>query len=271
MATMEDQEQYRAEGKTDVSNIAAIIPAAYMSRPFLTGTTTVRHNPRSVDQYPDHVPGTYTAAIQDTTPVPVCTFEMLAEALRIAFRKTAKEQGWKSVYIHKENKETLYDMLRLIVGDPETTLTTRKGIYLTGNHGSGKTEVMNHIMRCMTVASHKCSNISKPYTHSYDQLYDTLRNTGSTDHLYKNVIRNVYIDDFLYQQRAVAKVYGNTDSVPDLIITRCYELYKYGYKIYMSSNYGPRYMLDNGYIHPGSYDRLREMCNIVTWEGESLR
>ena len=266
---MEDQEAYIT--KKEPTGISDIIPAAYMSRPFLTGAITGRNNPRTIDQYPDHIPGTYTAAIQDTTPPHVCTFEMMAEALRIAFRKTAKQQGWTSVYIHPDNKDTIYDMLRLITGDADTTLTHRKGIYLTGNHGSGKTEIMQHIITCMTRASHRHKNISKPYSHSYDQLYDTLRNTGNTDHLYKNLIRTVYIDDFLYQKRALAKVYGNTDSVPDLIITRCYELFKHGHKIYMSSNYGPQYMMDNGYIHPGSYDRLREMCNIIQWKGDSLR
>lgn len=267
---MEDQESYITTHK-EPTGISDIIPAAYMSRPFLTGAITGRHNPRTIDQYPDHIPGTYTPATPDTTPPPVCTFEMMAEALRIAFRKTAKQQGWTSVYIHPDNKDTIYDMLRLITGDPDTTLNRRKGIYLTGNHGSGKTEIMQHIITCMTAASHRYKNIRRPQIHMYDHLYDAIRNTGNTDSLYKNVIRNVYIDDFLYQQRSVAKVYGNTDSVPDLIITRCYELYKYGYRLYMTSNYGPKYMHDNGYIHSGSYDRLREMCNIVEWKGESLR
>lgn len=270
---MEDQEKYITTDictKKEPTGIADIIPASYMNRPFLTGTTT-RYNPRTADLYPDHIPGTYTASAPETKPAQICTFDMLAEALRIAFRKTAKEQGWPSVYIHPDNVSTLYDILHCIVGDTGYTLTPRKGIYLTGNHGSGKTEVMKHIMMCMIAASHKCSNIRKPHLHSYDVLFDVIRQKANNDHLYSNVRYTVYIDDFLYQKRAVAKVYGNTDSVPDLIITRCYELFKHGHKIYMSSNYGPQYMMDNGYIHPGSYDRLREMCNIIQWQGDSLR
>jgi DNA replication protein DnaC len=165
--------------------------------------------------------------------------------------------------LNPQNKEVLYNMVK-------TLIQGKKGIYLLGDHGSGKTEMMNAIITVNNQIQHHYDNLKHIYRHHYDVIYDDIRITGHAK-IIQNMVKNIYIDDFLYQNRAAAKVFGNNDNVADLVITRCYELHKAGHRIYMTSNYGIKYMTENNYIHKGSADRIREMVEVYRWEGESMR
>jgi hypothetical protein len=249
------------------------ITEEYKSRRFLNGDT--RQNYRNQDPYPNHKLGTYTPHTpEDSEPVNI-TYEDFLNLFRQNFMRYAKKKNWpittsngieSRIYTHPDNVPVIYDIILQIVSTDKPS----KGIYLVGDHGSGKTEFMNVLKGTILPLSHHYDNLSYIFAHSYDRLYDGIRTSGDIG-LIQNLKNSIYIDDFLYQNRSTAKIYGNVDSVADLIITRAYELHKSGHNIYMTSNYGPKYMVESGYIHKGSADRLHEMMNIINWSGDSLR
>ena len=236
----------------------------YASRRFLQGESW--KNYRNEDKYPDHVLGTYTPHVPVKKEPKIISYDDFLYILRENYKKYAKFKKWPEIVMHPDNVEVIYQ----IVGQVVSSEKNKKGIYLVGDHGTGKTEFFNVLLNTVRKWAFSFDNLQYIYTHRYDQIYDDIRITGSPAILY-NMRRTIYIDDFLYQNRVTAKVWGNTDNVADLVITRCYELFKEGHSIYMTSNYGPKFMEENQYIHKGSADRMHEMMTMLTWSGDSLR
>ncbi len=254
-----------------METIDNIIPKEYKNRRFLNGET--RQNYRNIDPHPDHVLGTYTPYVPEEKPRQVIDYDTMLQLFRKIYIDYATFKDWPirdcqgkktRIYIHPDNNQKIYDIIKCIVSE------TNKGILLVGDHGTGKSEFMKVLTETINLCASKYDNITRIYTHSYDRIYDAIRSTGDIGHI-QNLKRSIYIDDLCYQSRSMAKVWGNNDSVADLVITRCYELYKAGHRILMTSNYGPSHMVENGYIHPGSADRLHEMMTKVIWSGDSLR
>ena len=253
-----------------MDNINDIIPPEYKSRRFLNGDT--RKNYRNIDPHPEHVLGTYTPHVPQHKEPKIITYDDFLKLFRKTYMNYAIFQNWPvrtcqgkttRIYIHEDNNQKIYDIIQSIVDQQP------KGVYLVGDHGSGKSEFMRVLTETINMTA-RFDNIHRIYTHSYDRIYDAIRATGDIGHI-QNLKNSIYLDDLCYQSRSMAKIWGNNDSVADLIITRAYELYKAGHRIMMTSNYGPEFMMKEGYIHKGSADRIYEMMSVVVWSGASLR
>lgn len=173
--------------------------------------------------------------------------------------------------VHPENQQTIKDIAAWACGDINGNLNPAKGLYIYGQHGSGKTDFMLIVVNTINVLSKKYINFQHFKPVSYNGIYEAMR-TGRTPEI-NHGARNYFIDDFLYQDRNEARVYGNQDRVADNVVTRLSDLHKAGYIHVITSNY-PFDQInteEKENLHPGSMDRMNEMFNFVFWAGDSLR
>lgn len=225
---------------------------------------------KALDKYEhtNFVPVIYQA--QETKPMTMETPEFLGH-LKQAIQLYKQARGISKYIVHPDNQQTIKDIAAWACGDMSGNLNPAKGIYIYGQHGSGKTDFMLLVVNTMTVLSRKYNNIQTFKPVAYNGIYDAMRmgripeiNHGS---------RNYYIDDFLYQDRNEARVYGNQDRVADNVVTRLADLHKARYIHILTSNY-PLDQInteEKENLHPGSMDRMNEMFNFIFWSGDSLR
>jgi hypothetical protein len=224
-----------------------------------------RINPRSVDKYPDHELGNYQVYTPEAAKPDITSVEFL-EYLRKAFLVYKKNQNIQELYFHPENVKTITRIAEYITNADTNTINPNKGLYIFGTFGNGKTDFTLILTQTINVLAPKYRNLSKYHIMSYNAIYEGIRDTGSIDKA-NDIKRAVYLDDFLYQDRNTARVYGNTDNVADIVTSRLYDLHKAGHRHIMTSNVPP----DKIPLHPGSIDRINEMFNFIFWEGKSLR
>lgn len=149
-----------------------------------------------------------------------------------------------------------------------------KGIFITGSIGIGKTAMMKVIQRLFKDTERRFKWISG---HELKDLSETLTIMEIKDMYGAGLKCDLYIDDIGFS--IDVKRYGNTVNIISEIIMDRYDLYiSSGFKTHISSNitaaiknnekniptierlYGVRVL-----------DRIKEMCDLIIWNGESLR
>lgn len=230
------------------------------------------YSQKALDKYEDltFTPVIYTPEPEQPKFINADEFLKYLREATIVYKNT---HNIKQLYTHPENVQTIKDIAAWACGDIDGKFDPTKGLYIYGKHGSGKTDFVLTLVNTMTVLSRKYDNIFKFKPYSYNAMYEAIR-SGNIDILTRKESQNIYMDDFLYQDKNEARVYGNNDRVADLVVTRMYELFKAGYMHIMTSNYPYNQINqdeDNPNLHPGSMDRLTEMFNFIYWKGESLR
>ena len=136
-----------------------------------------------------------------------------------------------------------------------------KGLFLYGPNGTGKTESMHK-------HTHHEDGRPKMWSGSHIDINMKVQQ-NNRGYLQKYSIHNMYIDD-LGRGDDMITSYADRDIkvMHDLIFIR-YQAFKQGYKTHFSSNLGFG-ELQERYGIPIA-DRIKEMCNIVEFKGESLR
>lgn len=149
-----------------------------------------------------------------------------------------------------------------------------KSIFITGSIGIGKTAMMKVIQRLFKDTQRRFKWVSG---YELKDLSETLT-IMEIKNLYGAGLKcDLYIDDIGFS--IDVKRYGNTVNIISEIIMDRYELFiSSGFKTHISSNitasiknnekniptierlYGVRVL-----------DRIKEMCDLITWNGESLR
>ena len=130
-----------------------------------------------------------------------------------------------------------------------------KGLFLYGPNGTGKTTSMQPHLKAKWNGSSIDINM--------------LVQQNGRGYLQKYSMHDMYIDD-LGREDATVTSYADRDIkvMHDLIFIR-YQAFKQGYKTHFSSNLGFG-ELQERYGIP-IVDRIKEMCDIVEFKGESLR
>lgn len=249
------------------------IPKEYLDRPFLRGES--RKNYRSVEKFPDHVIGTYETFSPEIIEPVIYDFERFKNEFKEFWNLDAEKKGWDyidqdfngkkvrtRIYIHPENAGKINQIIAYLVGD-DSALNLKKGIWLSGWYGSGKTVFMTALVKFLNIKMKSGIKLIR-----YNDLYNKVRIEESIEPIDRTIKSHCFIDDMAYQERVAVKSYGNNDNVLENIITRLYAL-KCTY--FVTSNFTPYELLDKGLIKPGDYDRINEMFNLVSWKGESLR
>ena len=155
------------------------------------------------------------------------------------------------------------DQLRNIVnyfGEGETTLDRRKGIIIRGTVGVGKTLFLNLIQKWVV------KGFAFNPVHEVVRKFNTDGNKGVEKYI--TPLERMF-DDIGAEDEG--RYYGNKTEVMEDVIYPRYELFtSRGVRTHFTSNLGNE-DFKNKY-DARIYDRLREMCTVVNWEGtESKR
>lgn len=145
-------------------------------------------------------------------------------------------------------------MLRWLINDPLCSLNLRQGIWLYGNPGTFKTE----LMRLLEPIS---SGLTKQF-----MFTDFSTEYAETE---KNVQFNRAFDEFL-KRTDVIKNYGNAASPTEQVIEQRYKRFmRYGQYTIIITNFSPNSAA--GMMSTQAFDRLRAMVNSLEMPGESKR
>jgi len=151
-----------------------------------------------------------------------------------------------------------------------------KSVMLIGKLGVGKSAMMRIMQKLFKDSARAFKWLSCA------DLNDLVENYSVSEvkHLYgKDLKMDLYIDDIAYGVSTVNK-YGTVTNIISDILSERYELFiSEGFKTHISSNrptaldktkYPDIITLED--LHGARIiDRMKEMCEIITWKGESLR
>ena len=220
-------------------------------------------------------------ASMDTKPViytpesvtkPDITYDEYRLRLWDGFKEFKKNKNIPELYFHPTNaSETIPNIIRYMIGSDQSSYNLHKGLWLWGRFGSYKTDFMTTLLTVHNVLSPKYNNLSKINLVTYDDIYEKCRKEGNTDPIEKMVKGYTYIDDFFYQERSTALIYGNSDKIAERIITRIDKIHKLGYTCLVTSNYNLDTLSENFNFHPGTISRLSGSFTFVPWHGEDGR
>ena len=165
------------------------------------------------------------------------------------------------------NKNLLKELTLYFSNDPSCVYDLQKGLLFMGGVGLGKTFLMD-VFR--TIASQtKVKSFRMVTTHD---VYDSIA-LSKTDNQLSNIeqyYRGHYCFDDLGHEPTTFKHYGNDIALMEKIITERYKRFVNGYCLtHMVTNLDFEMINDRYGLRV--YDRIRQMFNLVLFDGESMR
>lgn len=132
----------------------------------------------------------------------------------------------------------------------------KKGLMLYGPNGTGKSTAMR-------------PHVDKMWNGSALQFASVIAKNG-TDYINKYSMHDMYIDD-LGRERTTVANFGDKNITPlhDLIHYRYEVFINSGYKTHISTNLSFKEIQER-YGIPIA-DRIKEMCSVIEFKGESMR
>jgi len=149
-----------------------------------------------------------------------------------------------------------------------------KGIFITGSIGVGKTASMRIMQRLLKDTERRFKWVSG---YELKDMSETYTSAEIKEYYGKSLLCDLYIDDIGFSLDV--KRYGNTVNIISEIIMERYDLFiTSGYRTHLSSNIVAYLKNDDGKTPTiekmyGNrvLDRIKEMCELIVWNGESLR
>lgn len=213
----------------------------------------------------DHVTGDYTA-----TPKP---------EPKIIDYNTAKINFW-IVYQHRlqlekptitpQNSIVLRSIILWIISG-DTTLSKNKGLFIFGDFGRGKTDLLHALKKFSYHMAKQYENVIElPAIRSYKAMIKKAKEEKSVKGIYQDKGISI-IDDLGFQEDSTITIWGDkTDLVSEIIESRhrSWKANNNNLSIFTSN-------LDTNRIKElhgqGISGRLIEMCNVLYWNGEDFR
>lgn len=180
-----------------------------------------------------------------------------------------------SFKISDEDAEYYVKLFHYFKASPQSTLDLNKGLFICGPFGTGKTvsmKLMQRFFRSFGIVSTRhlvrdyLGEMKGQVLDLYGRQSYKQRPQGGLD--YKQPI--AWCFDDLGQENNAVKLYGTEQNVMEEIISDRYEEFKKtGMRSYFTSNCKPEDI--TGLYGKRIGDRLREMVNVITYEGKSKR
>lgn len=187
---------------------------------------------------------------------------MQIRAAQIAMLENNPAFSWK---ISPQFAETLQNLVKYFINDPSGKLPLTKGLFIFGENGTGKTEVMQALCKFTTEF-----NLSKQFTlTSMSDVYNMARADKDYDPIQTNQMFDRCFDEFGRNIGPVLR-FGDPLDINEAIIEARYSRFRrYGQITHFISN-----MTGNeaeAHLSPMVFDRLRHLCSSVVFHGKSFR
>jgi len=200
------------------------------------------------------------------------TFEVERE-LKKMYLEIGKSIVGKNLKVQGEMKAIITELLKYFTGN-ESEYSLKKGIYLYGNFGVGKTVTFKIIQRLLSVISPldwsgKKINANGFMITSLEQIIETYKADGNMDYFgYRRESKPIHLCINEFGKPINEKIYGTqaNELIYSLFMIR-YELFQTGILTHVTSNFRPEKLKIEQIVK----DRMVEMFNFIEVKGESLR
>lgn len=165
----------------------------------------------------------------------------------------------------EDDKRIIQNLIRYFINDPSCEYPLTKGLFLFGQNGTGKTEMMQALSR-FTIEN----DLSKTFV--FSSMSDEYTRAKS-DKDYDPVTINAQFDrcfDEFGRYMGPVKRFGDDLDINEAIIEARYNRFrKYGQLTHFIANMTPNEAKET--FTPMIFDRLRSMCTSVEFKGQSKR
>lgn len=188
------------------------------------------------------------------------------KAIKTKYIEVGKSLVGDSFSVTSQTKDTITNLLMYFCGQP-CDYDLRKGIYLYGRYGVGKTITMA-IIRKLLAEMFPFSGNGYMIT-SIEQIIETYKTDGTLDYFsYRKEDKPIHICINEFGKKVNEKIYGTqADEIVNSLFMMRYELFQNGYLTHVTSNYKPSDIK----VEPIIKDRMVEMFNFIEINGDSFR
>lgn len=165
----------------------------------------------------------------------------------------------------EEEQERVRQIIKYFINDKSSIFSLHKGLFIFGQNGTGKTEIMQAFSR-FTIEY----DLSKTFVFcSMSDIYNLTKSDKDYDPVTINTQFDRCFDEFGRYVGPVVR-YGDSLDVNEAIIEARYSRHRnYGQLTHFISNMTPN-EAENSFS-PMVFDRLRSMCTSVEFTGNSKR
>lgn len=183
-------------------------------------------------------------------------------AAHIATLENNPEFEWA---ITDQFANTLRNMVKYFVNDSTGEIPLTKGLFIFGENGTGKTEIMQAFSRFTTQ-----HDLTKQFVFcSMSEVYSRTRADKEYDPVTINEQQDRCFDEFGRQVGPVLR-YGDPLDINEAIIEARYTRFRrYGQITHFIANMAPNEA--EAQLSPMVFDRLRSMCTSIEFTGKSKR
>lgn len=187
---------------------------------------------------------------------------MQMRAAHIANLENNPEFEW---IVTDQFANTLRNMVKYFINDSTGEIPLTKGLFIFGENGTGKTEIMQAFSR-FTVQY----DLTKQFVFcSMSEVYNRTRADKEYDPVAINEQHDRCFDEFGRQVGPVLR-YGDPLDINEAIIEARYTRFRrYGQITHFIANMAPNEA--EAQLSPMVFDRLRSMCTSVEFTGKSKR
>lgn len=183
---------------------------------------------------------------------------------RAAAIETLAEQPFEWRF-DKAEAAILQNLVRYFINDPESKYPLHKGLFIYGEPGTGKTEIMLALQKfCDTHGMEKAFKFT-----SMSAVHIQTKTDKDFDPVAENIQYDRAFDEFGRHAGAVIR-FGDALDINEAMVELRYERWKrYGQLSHFIANATPNDVKD--IFSPMVFDRIREMCTSVLFPGQSKR
>lgn len=187
---------------------------------------------------------------------------MQMRAAHIASLENNPEFEW---IVTQEFADTLRNLVKYFINDSTGGLPLTKGLFIFGENGTGKTEIMQAFVRFT-----ETYDLTKRFTFcSMSEVYNKARADKDFDPIAPNEQHDRCFDEFGRNVGPVIR-FGDALDINEAIIEARYNRFRrYGQITHFIANMAPNEAEEQ--LSPMIFDRLRSMCTSIEFTGKSKR
>lgn len=174
--------------------------------------------------------------------------------------------------IYPQQEDVIFNLYRYFVKDSSFCGDLNKGILLNGKYGSGKTTLMNALVRvynyCIEQDSQNELSLKMKIVKAQKFVDEYIGSEGMSRNDYNKYVNGLLVIDELGREQKEIMIYGNSVRPTTSLL---HDRYDRGRTTFAISNFTMDSLSSDDHYGKMIGDRLRQMFNEITLKGDSLR